>query len=407
MKKAPMLSVDEALDQILKAVEPISRSEKVMTLQALDRILADDVLSYVTVPSFDNSAMDGYAVSMADLSGEPPWRLPVSQRIAAGHPGAALQAGTAARIFTGAPIPAGADAVVMQEDCTTEEDAVLINKKPSSGSHIRRAGEDMREGEVVLKAGTRLTPAHMGVAAAAGLAKLPVRPRLRVAVFYTGDEIVMPGESLKPGQIYNSNRFSLTGLLQRYGVELVDYGIVPDKLDTTRAVLERAAASADLVITSGGVSVGEEDHVRAAVESLGQLELWRIAMKPGKPLAFGRVQKTPFVGLPGNPVSTYVTFLLFVLPLLRRLQGENAPMPVVYPVKAAFDWPVAGNRREYLRARLEPAESGQLSVNIFPNQGSGVLTSVAWAEGLVDIAIGQTVQAGDVVSFIPFYGTHP
>lgn len=407
MKKAPMLSVEEALDQILKAVEPINRTEKVMTLQALDRVLADDLLSYVTVPSFDNSAMDGYAVRVADFNGELPLRLPVSQRIAAGHPGDPLQVGTAARIFTGAPIPAGADAVVMQEDCTVEGDAVLINKMPKTGSHIRRAGEDMREGEVVLTAGTRLTPAHMGVAAAGGQAKVVVRPRLRVAVFYTGDEIVMPGESLKPGQIYNSNRFSLTGLLQRYGIELVDYGIVPDKLETTRAVLERAAESADLVITSGGVSVGEEDHVRAAVESLGRLDVWRIAMKPGKPLAFGRVGKTPFVGLPGNPVSTYVTFLLFVLPLLRRLQGETAQSQTAYPVAAGFDWPVAGNRREYLRARLQISASGELTAVIFPNQGSGVLTSAAWADGLVDIAIDQTVKSGDKVMFIPFYGMHP
>ncbi len=407
MKKEPMLSVEEALDKMLKAVAPMIRTEKVMTLQALDRVLADDVLSFITVPSFDNSAMDGYAVRLADFTGDMPQRLPVSQRIAAGRPGEPLQAGTAARIFTGAPIPAGADAVVMQEDCSAEGDAVLVNKMPKAGSHIRRAGEDMRAGEVVLTAGTRLTPAHMGVAAAGGQAKIVVRPRLRVAVFYTGDEIVMPGESLKPGQIYNSNRFSLTGLLQRYGVELVDYGIVPDKLETTRAVLERAADSADLVITSGGVSVGEEDHVRAAVESLGQLDLWRIAMKPGKPLAFGRVGQTPFVGLPGNPVSTYVTFLLFVLPLLRKLQGETAKAQIAYPVAAGFDWPVAGKRREYLRARLEVSTSGELTAVIFPNQGSGVLTSAAWAEGLIDIPVDQTIKAGDKVSFMPFSGMHP
>lgn len=403
MKKLPMLGVEEAQQQILAAVRPVNRSEQVMTLQALDRVLSDDLLSFVTVPPFDNTAMDGYAVCAADLTGPFPVRLPVSQRIAAGHPGEALQAGTAARIFTGAPVPAGADAIVMQEDTTAEGDAVLINKPAKIGEHIRRAGEDMAHGETIMLAGTRLTPAHLGVAAAAGHAKVHVRPRLRVAVFYTGDEIVMPGEALQPGQIYNSNRFSLTGLLQKFGVDLVDYGIVPDKLETTRSVLQKAAASADLVLTSGGVSVGEEDHVRAAVESLGQLDLWKIAMKPGKPLAFGRVGDTPFVGLPGNPVSTFVTYILFVLPLLRRLQGEKDVSPTVYPVVAGFDWPVAGNRREYVRARLR-LEAGQLRAEIFPNQGSGVLTSVAWADGLIDIPIGVTVKAGDIVPYMPFYG---
>jgi molybdopterin molybdotransferase len=401
-KKSPMLSVEDALSTLLRYAQPVATTEKVQTIQALGRVLAEQVVSGVTVPPLDNSAMDGYAVRVADLNAVGETTLPVSQRIPAGQVGSPLQPGTAARIFTGAPIPEGADTVIMQEDCTVDGDNVTIRRLAKAGENIRRAGEDVMAGAEILAPGTRIGPGEMGLAASVGAALVPVFRKLRVATFYTGDEIVMPGQALKPGQIYNSNRFALTGLLERMGCEIMDLGIVPDKFEATVQVLDRAAEHADLVITSGGVSVGEEDHVKAAVEKLGRLEMWRIAMKPGKPLAFGMVRGAPFIGLPGNPVSAFVTFCLFVRPFILQRQGVSSTPSGSFSVRADFSWPKAGTRREYVRGKLQYGLDGMPEVSIYPNQSSGVLTSVVWADGLVDIPIGTTVEPGQIVRFIPF-----
>ena len=405
-KKQNMLSADEALSFLLARVRPANRTEQVATADALGRVLAERLTSVVNVPPLDNSAMDGYAVRIADLINAST-RLRVTQRIPAGTVGQPLEAGQAARIFTGAPVPAGCDAVVMQEYCGVEGDTVTVSKPPKIGENIRRSGEDIATGAEILPAGIRLRPQEMGLAASVGIASLHVYRKLKVATFFTGDEIVMPGEPLKPGQIYNSNRFVLTGLLQALGCEVVDLGIVPDDFAATVKVLEAAAAGADLIITSGGVSVGEEDHVKAAVEAAGKLDLWKIAIKPGKPLAFGEVgdvRKVPFIGLPGNPVSAFVTFCLFVRPFILRSQGIAATAPQAFSLKADFDWLKPDKRREFLRARLLTAENGEVVVQLYPNQGSGVLTSTAWADGLVEVPEGSPIHRGKTVKFLPFSG---
>lgn len=345
----------------------------------------------------DNSAMDGYAVRIADLGdGEP--RLRVAQRIPAGSVGVALAPGTAARIFTGAPVPAGADAIVMQEFCATDGDQVVVKKKPRRGEWIRAAGLDVKRGEEILAAGIKLRPQDIGLAASVGIKMLPVRRRVRLALFFTGDELVMPGDPLPPGRIYNSNRFTLNGLAQVYGCEIRDYGIVPDDLAATREVLRRAAAENDLIVTSGGVSVGDEDHVKPAVEAEGELLMWRIAMKPGRPLAFGKVAAAAFIGLPGNPVSSFITFLVFVRPFLLRMQGMQEVAPRSIGLRADFDWLKPDPRREFLRVRLNPAGG----LDLYPTQDSAVLTSTAWADGIVDNPAGHAIRKGDAVRFLPF-----
>jgi molybdopterin molybdotransferase len=404
-EKKPMLSAQQALDILLAAARPIPDIEIIPTLDANGRTLAHAQTSQLNVPPMDNTQMDGYAVRAADCaSGTAP--LPVSQRIAAGQVGQPLQPGTAARIFTGAMIPEGADAVVMQEMCELKGDVVTIKHTPQPGEWIRRTGEDIRAGSMILSAGTRLRAQELGLAASVGLAELPVVRRPRVAVFFTGDELAMPGESLKPGAIYNSNRFLLRGLLQNLGCDVSDYGIVPDSLAATRDTLRRAAQDSDLIITSGGVSVGDEDHVKPAVEAEGRLDMWQIAIKPGKPLAFGEVGRNAgnnaafFIGLPGNPVSSFVTFLLFVRPFILRLQGVTDVAPKAFAIRADFAWPKADRRNEFLRARIN-ADGG---LDLFPNQGSAVLTSTVWGDGLIDNPPGQTIAAGDMVRFIPFSG---
>ncbi|RQP23548.1 molybdopterin molybdotransferase MoeA [Piscinibacter terrae] len=397
-----MLTLAEALERLAAAVGPLDAPETVSTFDAFGRILADEVRSALDVPPADNTAMDGYALRCADVPAEGAV-LPVSQRIPAGQVPSALKPGTAARIFTGAQIPEGADAVVMQELCEALDGAVRINTMPANGQHIRRLGEDVREGAVVLSAGERLTPQAMGLAASVGIARLKVARRPKVALFSTGDELVMPGEPLKPGAIYNSNRFMLRGLIQALGCDCTDLGIVPDKLDATRDALRRAAQGADLIITSGGVSVGEEDHLKPAVQAEGTLELWQIALKPGKPLAFGHVKRpdgtsAAFIGLPGNPVSSFVTFLLTVRPVLLRLQGAKDIEPRSVELRADFDWPRADKREEFLRAKV----NAQGGLDLFPNQGSGVLTSAVWADGLVANPPGRPIARGDVVRFLPF-----
>jgi molybdopterin molybdotransferase len=405
--RAPMLSLDEALQRLAAGASAarIGEVETVSTFDALGRVLAADVVSLIDVPPQDNSSMDGYAVRVAEVAAG--HALPVSQRIPAGHVGQPLAAGSVARIFTGAPVPPGTDAIVMQEQAEPAgEGAVRFTALPQPGQWIRRRGEDVRAGATALARGTRLAPQSLGLAATVGAAQLSVVRRPRVALFSTGDELVMPGtvppSALPPGAIYNSNRFTLRGLLQAAGCEVADLGIVPDRLDATREALRRAAAHNDLILTSGGVSVGEEDHIRPAVAAEGRVELWQVAIKPGKPLAFGAVRRGQggealFMGLPGNPVSSFVTYLLAVAPVLRALQGADPALPAPLPLRADFDWPRPDRRREFLRVRRD-ADGG---LELFPNQSSGVLTSAVWADGLVDNPPGQAIVRGDTVRFLP------
>jgi molybdopterin molybdotransferase len=391
-----LLSVDDALKQLLAEARPVPDVERVATLEASDRVLAEPQRSTMDVPPMDNSAMDGYAVRLADLSGKN--RLRVSQKIMAGSVGAPLEPGSAARIFTGAPIPAGADAIVMQEHATAEGDAVAVNKVPQAGEWVRRAGSDIRSGAEILAKGKRLQPQDTGLAASVGIKELPVYRRVRLGLFFTGDELVMPGEPLAPGRIYNSNRFTLRGLAQALRCEVIDYGIVPDSLQATRDVLKKAASECDVIVTSGGVSVGEADFVKPAVEAEGSLLMWRIAMKPGRPLAFGRIGKSFFIGLPGNPVSSFVTFLIFVRPFVLRTQGIAQVEPKALPVRADFDWPEPDARREFLRVKW----NSQGGLELYPTQDSAVLTSTSWADGLVDNPAGRAIAKGDTVRFLPY-----
>ena len=401
-----LISVEQAIEKMLSQATAVEQTETVDILEALHRVLAEDLHSAIDVPGYDNSAMDGYAVRSEDCQASG-ISLPVSQRIPAGQVGVALEPGTAARIFTGAPVPDGADAVVMQEMCQQQGDGeqdtvVTVNTTVRAGSNVRRAGEDIAAGSVVLHAGKRLRAQEMGLLASVGLAEFKVKRRLKVATFFTGDEIVAPGQPLAAGQIYNSNRYTLRGLLQSMNCEVVDLGIVPDTLDATLDVLKRAADDADLVITSGGVSVGEEDYVRIALEQLGELSMWRIAMKPGKPVAFGKVANALFMGLPGNPVSVFVTFLLFARPLIMKLQGIKDYLAKPVSVVADFDWGTV-KRQEYLRVRLIQQDGQQLA-QLFPHQGSGVLSSASWADGLVEVMIGKEIKRGDTVNYLSFEG---
>ena len=393
-----MLSVAEAQAFMLGAARPVAEVELVDTMRANGRVLATAQTSTLNVPERDNTQMDGYAVRAIDCASGAA-SLPVSQRIAAGHVGQPLQPGTAARIFTGALIPDGADCVVMQEQCSVLDGVVTVNHVPHAGQWVRRQGEDIRAGGVILGAGRRLRSQEMGLAASVGLAQVPVLRKLRVAVFFTGDELAMPGEPLAPGAVYNSNRFTLRGLLENLGCEITDLGIVPDSLEATKAVLRQAAQGNDLIITSGGVSVGEEDHIKPAVEAEGRLNMWQIAVKPGKPLAFGEVREAFFVGLPGNPVSSFVTFLLFVRPFILRLQGvAGNRAPRSYPLPAAIERMKADKRNEFLRARVN--DDGELE--LYTNQSSGVLTSTVWGDGLIDCPPGLSIARGDMLRFIPF-----
>jgi len=408
MTKPPMLTAQQALDHLLSNAKAVSESDTVAMQAALGRVLAESVNSLVDVPPLDNTSMDGYAVRTADTQ-IPGSTLKIAQRIPAGSMGTQLEPGTAARIFTGAPVPPGADAVVMQEDCAISDgtaDHVQVNIAPTSGQWIRRRGEDLTAGKTALSAGTFLRPQELGVAASAGLTHLNVKRKVRVAAFFTGDELSLPGEPLKPGGIYNSNRDTLLACIKSLGCDATDFGIVPDSLEATKETLRKASKDHDLIITSGGVSVGEEDHIKPAVTAEGRLDLWQIAIKPGKPLAFGAVRKshenkdaeTWFIGLPGNPVSSFVTFLLFVRPFILKLQGRDAGMPQSYPMRADFDWLKGDRRNEFLRVRI----NAQGGLDLFPNQSSGVLTSASWGDGLVDCPPGATFKAGEMVKYIPF-----
>ncbi|HEY2336147.1 MAG TPA: gephyrin-like molybdotransferase Glp [Burkholderiales bacterium] len=391
-----LLSVDDALAQLLAAAKPVAGVEEVAALEATGRVLAKPQRSTMDVPPMDNSAMDGYAIRLSDLQRNP--SLKVGQKIMAGAVGGPLLPGTAARIFTGAPVPPGADAVVMQEQCVVEGDQVTVKTKPKPGEWIRLAASDIKKGGEILAAGKRLLPQDTGLAASVGIKTLPVYRRVKLGLFFTGDELVMPGEPLAPGRIYNSNRFTLRGLGETFGCELLDYGIVPDSLQATRDVLRRAAGECDVIVTSGGVSVGDADFVKPAVEAEGRLLMWKIAMKPGRPLAFGSVQKAFFIGLPGNPVSSFVTFLIFVRPFLLRTQGVSAVEPKAIQARADFDWPQPDARREFLRVKWN--EQGGL--DLYPTQDSAVLTSTAWADGLVDNPANHAIRKGELVRYLPY-----
>ncbi|UVL33158.1 molybdopterin molybdotransferase MoeA [Pseudomonas sp. B21-041] len=394
-KTGALMPVELALERLLDMAEasPIVEHEYLPLAQVQGRVLSEDLISTLDLPPWPNSAMDGYALNLTDWTGEP---MPVSQKVFAGQSPEPLKPGTCARIFTGAPVPAGADCVEMQENAEVQTDERVRFLEPmKAGQNIRPQGQETTVGELILPAGTRLGPIEQGLAASLGCAGLKVVRKVRVAVISTGDELVEPGQALGPGQIYNSNRVLLCSWLQRLGCEVVDAGILPDDLATTRARLGELQ-DVDLILSTGGVSVGEADFLGVALREEGELALWKLAIKPGKPLTFGHFRNVPVIGLPGNPASTLVTFALLTRPYLLRRQGVRVVEPLKFTVPAGFDWPVAGNRREYLRGRLEQGRA-----TVYRNQSSGVLRSAAWADGLVEVLEGRTLSVGDEVVFIP------
>jgi molybdopterin molybdotransferase len=391
-----VLTVEQALQRLLAAPRPSLPVEEVALVQALGRVLAQPCHAVLDVPQHANSAMDGYAFCHAGITGQGEL-LPISQRIAAGHSPEPLQPGTAARIFTGAEVPPGADTVVMQEDCLVVDGKLRIRELPARGDNVRPRALDIAAGSLLLQGGQRLRPQDLGLLASQGLAGIAVYRRLRVALVSTGDELVEPGQPLGRGQIYNSNRFTVMGVLQGWGFEVIDLGIAPDQPAALAALLARAAGQADVVVSTGGVSVGEEDHVKAVVESMGSLDLWRIAVKPGKPFAFGQLMGKPFLGLPGNPVSVFVTLLVIARPFLLACQGMPGGSPVAFrKVKALFDRP-GGGREDYLRVRL----TGD-GAELFASQSSGVLLSASHSDGLLRQPIAQDIRFGDAVDFVPY-----
>jgi len=416
--QAELLPYDRAINELLSVAQPITESERVPVADARSRVMAEDVISTIDVPPADNSAMDGYALRFSDLARvaqQSPGRvvLPVSQRIPAGATPRPLQAGSAARIFTGSGIPSGADTVVMQERCKLLEDVnnnnfeaaplVELPADVEQGDNIRKKGLDITEGSVILKRGRRLLPQDLGLLASVGLAEVKVYRRLKLAILSTGDEIVEPGHPCPAGHIYNSNRYTLAGLIDAMGMERIDLGIVADDADATESVLRRAAELADCVVTTGGVSVGEEDHVKACIEKLGDLQLWRLAIKPGKPLAFGQVLGKPFFGLPGNPAAVFVTFAMVARPYLLRFQGcEDGLLPTALTVRANFSRDIPAKRQEYLRAKLDVSDHGVMSASLHGNQSSGALSTASWSNGFAVQAVNQLIANGDSIKFIPY-----
>jgi molybdopterin molybdotransferase len=397
--RPPMLAFDQAREQLLSMATAPDRIEQVPLLIALGRVLAAPVITPMDVPAFANSAMDGYAVYPHDAT-HSPWQLTVTQRIPAGSSGSALKPGQAARIFTGAPVPPGTYAVLPQEDVTVEQDQITVSKAVGKNLWVRDRGEDIASGTVIISAGKRLKPADLALAASVGITHVAAFEPLKVAILLTGDELVEPGTPLQPGQIYNSNRYWLQALLTQIGCDVIDPGIVRDTAEQTRTALKQASEQADLIITCGGVSVGEEDHVRAAVESMGRIDLWQIAMKPGKPLAYGKANGADFIGLPGNPVSAFVTFVLMGLPFLQIRMGLTPTPLAARDMVADFEWPKPDRRREFIRVRQHQRTDGQWVLQRWPNQGSGVMSSVAWADGFVDIAPGTVIEPGQTVPYL-------
>lgn len=396
-----LMPVDEAIVRLLDQAPPPPPVQKIPLEQCLGRVLAADIHSPVNLPAWDNSAMDGYAFKAADLP-QAGGYLSVVGRIAAGDGEAsALQAQQAVRIFTGAPLPPGADTVVPQERCQVEGERVWC-PPASVGEHVRKEGEEVRRGDLLLKAGKRLRAQELGLLAGAGVAQVEVYRALRVCLLSSGDELREPGEPLAPGQIYNSNRYCLAALLRGWGVEVHDYGVMADELASSRDALALASSECDLLLTSGGVSVGEEDHLKQAIEELGSLDFWRLAIQPGKPLAFGEVAGKPWIGMPGNPSAALVTALVVVRPFLLRAQGVEEVLPLPLTVPAGFDWLQRNKRRQYLRARLSPGADGQLRVELHPQQSSAMLTAACWADGLAVIECEQRVLQHDKVRFLSF-----
>lgn len=404
-----LIPVADALARFREILTPVVDAEAVPLANALGRILAEDMVAERSVPPHDNSAVDGYAVYFDDLAPDADTILPVSATVAAGHPLDGVQRrGTALRIFTGAPMPAGAegtgpDTVLMQEDCRVDDERVVIPPGIKRGANRRFAGEDISAGTRILEAGMRLRPQDIGLAAADGRTRLRVYKPLRVAIFSTGDEIRDPGTAAPSGTVYDSNRYTLAALLRGLGCTVADMGILPDSFDGIRDGLARAATEADLILTSGGVSSGGEDHVKAAVEALGSLHFWRLAIKPGRPVALGQIDKTPFVGLPGNPVAVMVTFLRVARPLIEQLSGAHPATPELFPVRAAFDYKKKLDRREYVRVLLRRGGDGSLEAEKFERDGAGVLSSMVAADGLVELPESCTaIKAGDIVDYLPF-----
>ena len=421
MSRSPLTPVDEAIEYLLTQVSTTEQIETVPLSMAVGRVLAEDQISTIDVPPMANSAMDGYAVRFCDLNSNEP--MVVSQRIPAGTVGSPHQPNTVARIFTGAPVPEGADTVIMQEQCTVEasvagtgeNNMVSLPDKTDveQGQNVRAAGEDLRVGQQLLSAGTRLRPQELGLLASVGVSKIAVFKKLKIAVLSTGDELIEPGSATQPGQIYNSNRYTLEGLISGIDLECVSLGIVADSHAATEIALQQAASKADVIITSGGVSVGEEDHVKAVIEQSGFLHLWKLAIKPGKPFAYGEFDGTPVLALPGNPAAVLITFLIVAKPYLLKMQGQSAVQDMPMVVEADFELSKPSIRRRYLQGQLSQSAASNtaataetsltsLTAQIYPNQSSGILSGPSWASGVVVVDIGQTVHRGDPVQFYSY-----
>ena len=395
-------NLDTVIEWLLTHAPSISHKqnavEKIPLTQALNRVLAEDLVSSIQVPPADNSAVDGYAVMFEDVTSTS--SLPISQRIPAGLAPTPLKKGSVARIFTGASIPEGANAVIMQEQATLTRDGqdVQFQTEASAQQNIRPMGQDIKAGQIILKQGQTLSPQRLGLAASVGFAEVSVYRPLTVAILSTGDELVEPGEAAGPGKIYNSNRYLLQGLLNNFQFEVIDLGVIPDEFEATQTALKQASNVADVVITTGGASVGEEDYIKKAIKSLGRIDLWRVAIKPGKPFMFGKINETPILGLPGNPGAVFVTFLQLARPFLLASQGVTQESTSCFKLPLGFDIKKAGIRREFLRAKQD--STGQLIRH--PNQSSGMLSSASWAEGLIVIPEHEAPKKGDLVDFMPF-----
>jgi molybdopterin molybdotransferase len=396
-----LMSADDALSFLIDSASVTAKTEAVSLDDSLGRILASDIHSTINVPGFDNSAMDGYTIALNDSQvAQENLSFDVVDRIAAGSTGKDLDSGSAARIFTGAPIPKGANTVVMQEECTLSEDKsqITVKRAINLNENIRPTGNDILKGNVILSSGKQIKPQDISLAASVGVGELVVFKKIKVGVFFTGDELVEPGNPLSPGKIYNSNRYALVALLKQVGCDVINLGNIEDKLDATCEALEALESQCDLIMTTGGVSVGEEDHVKPAVEKLGELNLWKIRMKPGKPLAYGKVKQTPFIGLPGNPVSSFVTFCIFSLPFIKKMQGNSNYESKILKVKTNFDCKRAKPRREYARVRIDHSTETPLA-NLFPKQGSDVMSSVVWADGIIEIPENTTFETGTILNY--------
>ncbi|MDB2670918.1 molybdopterin molybdotransferase MoeA [Candidatus Pseudothioglobus singularis] len=398
-----LMSADDALSFLIDSSIPSSQTEAVSLDNSVGRILAKDIHSTINVPGFDNSAMDGYTIALDDDHvSKKNLTFNVVDRITAGSTGNKLETGYAARIFTGAPIPEGANTVIMQEECQPSDDGsqILVKRSIQLDENIRPTGNDIRQDDVILISGKKIEPQDVSLAASVGVAEIIVFKKIKVGVFFTGDELVEPGKPLLPGKIYNSNRYALVALLNRIGCDVLNLGNIEDKLDSTCDALESLSSQCDLIMTTGGVSVGEEDHVKPAVEKLGELNLWKIRMKPGKPLAYGKVRQIPFIGLPGNPVSSFVTFCIFALPFIKKMQGNNQFASKKYKVKTNFNCNRAKPRREYARVRIDYSHETP-SANLYPKQGSDVMSSVVWADGIIEIPENTTFDSGTILDYYP------